>query len=418
MNNKKIRITFFDILVYLSLTFLCMQFFVSNNVKIRFCVFFDSLGIKHILMIAVIVFGFISDLKRGKLKIKMFSRELKLVLVAVAVMVVISFIYMFFNGFSNKWIEQVYFFVIPLFYAYSIFRNDYSAKRFKNIINYTLTVTSILYVIFIATEIFTNNAVFEFNFINSKGPFECEVAHFFLLMYIFYTFNQSYTGKIVSAVLCVLAWKRICLICLILITIAGLMRLRNKRVKIGYIIALAVIFTTFPLVTEYMLSPEFGQWFHNFMGMDYSEFSNFRYYTVSTALSGRIPNQGLGTFMIVRVPWYGGYVEANMHNDLMRLYLEVSIVGLFIYLLLTGFIVKRKFSLFVILYMYIEMSGNHLIGNGGIPYWFMAYSLVFYFNMYDRDGLGNVYLAESEDSRNKKLKRHISIKDGKISFRK
>lgn len=418
MLNKKIKITFFDILVYLSLTFLCMQFFVSNSVKVGFCVFFDSLGIKHILMIAVIVVAFISDFSKTKLQIKKFSREVKLVLLAVAIMVIISFIYMFFNGFSNKWIEQVYFFVIPLLYAYAIFRNDYSVKRFKSVIDYCLIITSIYYTIFIISQLVSGNVIWEFNYIKSTGPFECEVAHFYLLMYIFYTFNHNYTGRVVSALFCILAWKRLCLICLILITIAGFMRLRNKRIKFGYMIAVAVIFTVFPLITEYMLSPEFGQWFREFTGQEYTEFSNFRYYTVSTALSGNIPNQGLGTYIMIKVPWYDGYVMANMHNDLMRLYLEVSIVGLFLYLLLTGLTVKRRFSLFVILYLFIEMSGNHLIGNGGIPYWFLAYSLIFYFNMYDRDGFGNVFLAEESDSGRGRLKSHVSIKNGKITIRK
>lgn len=418
MLNKKIRITFFDILVYLSLTFLCMQFFVSNSVKVRFCVYFDSLGIKHIMMIAVIVVAFISDFKKTKLQIKRFSSEIKFVLTAVAIMVFISFVYMMFNGLSNKWVEQVYFFVIPLLYAYAIFRNDYSVKRFKSIIDYCLAITSVYYTIFIISQVVSGSVSLEFNYLKSTGPFECEVAHFYLLMYIFYTFNQNYKGRFVSAVFCVLAWKRLCLICLILITIAGFMRLRNKRIKIGYIIAMAVIFTVFPLITEYMLSAEFGQWFREFTGQEYTEFSNFRYYTVKTALAGNIPNRGLGTYLMIKVPWYGGFVMANMHNDLMRLYLEVSIVGLFLYLLFTGLTVKRRFSLFVILYLFIEMSGNHLIGNGGIPYWFLAYSLIFYFNMYDRDGMGNVFLAEKTDNKPNRLKGHVSIKNGKISIRK
>ena len=393
-----------------------MQFFVSNSVILDFCVFFDSLGLKHIFMISTVIVGLYSDLTHGRLRIVRFSYEIKMVMLSIISLVLISFGYMAVNGYGNYWISQVYFLIIPLWFAYTVFKNDFSAKRFKSIINYLLTVSGVLYSIFIISTIAEGNGL-EFSFIDSQSPFESELAHFYLLMYIFYTFIEDYRGRAFSALFCVLAWKRICLICLVLITIAGFMKLRNKRVKIGYIIAIAVIFTIIPILNEYTLSSDFSRWFNEFTGVDYVEFSNFRYYALEAAIDGGLKSKGLGTFFNVKVPWYGHYVYVNPHNDLMRLYLEVSAVGLFLYLLFTAAVIRRKFSLFVILYMFIEMSGNHLIGNGGIPYWFLAYSLVFFFNSYDRDGLGNVFLADDENAK-KRVKRHISIKEGKISIRR
>ena len=69
MQGKKIRISFLDILIYISLTFLCMQFFTLGNL-IGFCKFFDSLGLKHIFMMLTVFVGFVSDLRKGKLSIK------------------------------------------------------------------------------------------------------------------------------------------------------------------------------------------------------------------------------------------------------------------------------------------------------------------------------------------------------------
>ncbi|MBR2108661.1 MAG: hypothetical protein IJ932_01765 [Ruminococcus sp.] len=418
MHNKTIKVSLLDILIYLSLTFLCMQFFVSNSVKIGFCVFFDSLGIKHILMITTVIVGLFSDLKHGKLKIVKFSYEIKMALFAVISILVISFGYMAFNGFADYWISQVYFLILPLLFAYTIFKNDYSVKRFKSIVRYLLIVTSILYSVFIFDTIFFKDMELTFSFMKSTSPFESETAHFYLLIYIFYTFIEDKRGRLVSAFFCIMAWKRISLICLILITIAGFMKLRNKRVKIGYIIAIAVIFSIYPLINEYMMSAEFGRWFSDITGITFVDFSNFRYYALKATIDGGMKSHGLGTFFSVRVPWYGHYVNISLHNDIMRLYLEVSIVGLFLFLLFTGAIARRRFSMFVILYLFLEMTGNHLIGNGGIPYWLLVYSLLFFFNMYDRDGLGNVYRVEEYSDGNKRLKRHISIKNGKISFRK
>lgn len=417
MRDKKIRITLLDVLIYLSLTFLCMQFFTLYN-NLPFCEFIDSLGLKHICMIGAVAVGFFSDLKQGKLKIKMFRYEIKMVILAILSLVLISFGYMAVNGYANYWISQVYFLVMPLWFAYTIFKNDFSVRRFKSIVNFLLVVTSILYSIFIVYTIVIEGKPIIFSYIESESPFESEVAHFYLLMYIFYTFIEDYRGRFVSAVFCVLAWKRLCLICLVLITIAGFMKLRNKRVKIGYIIVIAVIFSMYPMINEYMMTAEFGRWFSQTTGLNFVDFSNFRYYALKAAIDGGLSSKGLGTFFSVKVPWYGHFVKVSLHNDLMRLYLEVSIVGLFLYLLFTGAVARRRFSVFVILYLFMEMTSNHLVGNGGIPYWLLGYSLIFFFNLYDRDGMGNVFLADESDSGSKKLKRHISIKNGKISFRK
>ncbi len=416
MGNKTIRITFLDVLIYLSLTFLCMQFFV-NNYSVQLFVFFDSLGIKHILIVTTIIVGFISDLRKGRLRIKNFTFEMKCIFAAAISLIFITLIYMAFNGLANNWIVQIYFMLAPLLFAYTIFRNDWSVERFKHIINFSLFIVSVYYMVFIIQKIVRGNAISEFSFIASKGPFENEVAHFYLLMYIFYTFNGNYKLRAVSAVFCILAWKRLCIIYLIFITIVGLMRTRNKRVKIGYMIGIALFFTILGVLMQYTVSEEFGRWFNDLTGLDFVDFSNFRYYTIRKAVSGEILSRGLGSFFTIRVPWYGHFVKGSIHNDLLRLYLEVSVVGLFIYLFFTSIIAKRRYSMFVILYMFIELAGSHMLGNGGIPFWFMTYTLVFYFNRYDRDGKGNIVPIDADESNNR-LKRHINIKNGKISIHK
>lgn len=417
MRDIKIRITLLDVLIYLSLTFLCMQFFTLYN-NLPFCEFIDSLGLKHVFMISTVVVGFFTDLRQGKLKILRFNYEIKMVLFATLAVLLISFGYMTFNGFATYWISQVYFFIMPLWFAYTIFRRDFSPKRFKSIINYLLIITSILYSIFIIYTLLFGDKEIIFSYIESESPFESEVAHFYLLMYIYYTFIGDYKGRFCSAFFCVLAWKRLCLICLVLITIAGFLKLRNKRVKIGFTIAVAVVFSIYPLVNEYMMTAEFGRWFSEFTGLNFIDFSNFRYYALKEAIDGGLTSKGLGTFFSVRVPWYGHYVKVSLHNDIMRLYLEVSIVGLFLFLLFTCASARRRYSLYVILYLYLEMTSNHLIGNGGIPYWLLGYSLIFFFNTYERDRFGNLYLINDEETKSKRLKRHLSLKDGKISIHK
>ena len=111
----------------------------------------------------------------------------------------------------------------------------------------------------------------------------------------------------------------------------------------------------------------------------------FRFETIVTALESTKPNRGLGSFLSGDVPWYDHYVNASIHNDIVRLYLEVTPIGLacFSYGYLS--LAQNQYSFLVMGFMFIEMIFSHFLGNGSLPFWILAFSMICCFNRFQTE---------------------------------
>ena len=201
----------------------------------------------------------------------------------------------------------------------------------------------------------------------------------FLLLYIFYTVIGNGKRRIITAICCILAWKRMCLVYLVVFTVLH-WKIKNKNVPQKYYVIITALFAVIPALMQIVLTDSFSAWFYNAFGIDLVDFMQFRFQSLTTAFQSGIKSQGLGTYLYVDVPWYGSYVHMNMHNDIVRLYLEVSIIGLVIFLYGMASIARNMYSFLVMVFMFIELAASHMLGNGSVPFWILAYSVIFCFN--------------------------------------
>ena len=266
-------------------------------------------------------------------------------------------------------------------------------KDFEKIFDFFTYVLTVMYAVFILQRMLSGS-VLHFSFIRSESPFEMEIAHMFLLLYMFYTYAGRKRKRIVTALCCVLAWKRACLIYLILFTLLSRHIPKDKCVTKKYYIVTTVLFSLIPSLIQLILTRRFSDWFSVTFGIDFVTFMMFRFQTITAAFQSGIASRGLGTYLYVNVPWYGKYVHMNMHNDIVRMYLEVSVVGLATFLYGFSSITMNIYSFLVMLFMFMELAVSHLLGNGSIPFWVMAYALIFYFN---HDGTPYKRMGEVSD---------------------
>lgn len=379
-----------DIANYIAIILLCIQFFSE---RIPICTVIDQTGLKHIFLILAIFLGFCYDTGGGKIKIKRFSYELERILFTVGMIIFITFIYMAINGFATYWVSQTYFFVVPILFVYVLFKNDCTISRFFKILNLFTFVLTSLYLIFVFQKI-TSGAAIYFSFVESESPFEMEIAHMFLLLYMFYTYVGNKPRRIITAICCILAWKRMCLIYLVIFTILSIKTPKTKYVSKKYYVITTLVFAAIPMLIQLVLTDEFSNWFYNTFKIDLIDFMQFRFQSITAAFQSNIPSQGLGTYLYVDVPWYGSFVHMNMHNDIVRLYLEVSIIGLLVFLYGFSSIASTVYSFYVMIFMFIELAVSHMLGNGGIPFWVLAYILIFCFNHPDPK-IGREYIEEN-----------------------
>ena len=371
-----IKIKKSDIFAYATIILFAIQFF-SNHIGI--CTFIDNTGLKHLCIVVAIMWGIILDLRPvGRFRLYTFNYEIIRIMSVLLALIFISFIYMAINGFATFWISETYFFIAPPLFVYVIFKKNYTLERFERFLNLFMNVITVLFFVFVVQRLLSGRVLY-FSFTESESPFELEIAHVFLLLYIFYTVIGNGKRRIITAICCILAWKRMCLVYLVVFTVLH-WKIKNKNVPQKYYVIITALFAVIPALMQIVLTDSFSAWFYNAFGIDLVDFMQFRFQSLTTAFQSGIKSQGLGTYLYVDVPWYGSYVHMNMHNDIVRLYLEVSIIGLVIFLYGMASIARNMYSFLVMVFMFIELAASHMLGNGSVPFWILAYSVIFCFN--------------------------------------
>lgn len=344
--------------------------------------YIDSIFLKHIFIVLFGIIGAYDLICRQKKFI--YGSEIKTISLCAMVLVLISFAYMLYNGYSNAWISEVYFLLVSPWFVFCYLGDVNSKEKFDIAINAMFYSLCFIYLLNIIPLLNASN-ISRISFVESESPFESESAHIFSMLYMYYTYRNFKWKKIISLVFAVLAWKRMTLIFVILFTILQFVVRSNKPMKISYRVIVTIVFCLVPMIMELMLTNEFSQWFYTKFGIDFRAFLMSRYDLISYTMNANNPSHGLGTFFIVRIPWYTGYIEQSMHNDIVRLYLEVSIIGLGIFIWSYASLAKTYFSGYVMLYVFVELACSHFLGDGSIPFWIIILLCVYYMNTYDRE---------------------------------
>ena len=380
MNLKirtKIKIKKNNLLSSWAMCLIALQF--ANTIPIF--KFIDEMKLKHIFIVLAIVWGLLSDIGGRKIALKNYGREVIQVLKMISVLLAITFVYMHFHGFTTKWISELYFLAAPILLVYVCLKDDCSFSQFKWYVDIMYYWTVPCYLFFVMKTMISGIQI-SFSFANSISTFEQSAAHIFLLLYIFYTFYGERKKRIVTGLCSVLAWKRMCLLYFIFVSFVDLIKPRLKETEIPkhYIYIVTAMIALIPVMLQFIVSDTFSNWFERVTGLDFKYFTMFRFYTITTMFESDIPSQGLVSFMYIDVPWHDRFVHISPHNDILRLYFEVSIVGVVSLVYGIGRLCRNYYSFLVVVYLYIEMIVSHFLGNGGLPFWIIAYFSIFCFN--------------------------------------
>lgn len=342
----------------------------------------DDTNLKHIF---VVLYGLVGVYRLvGKHKKFMYGRELIYILICAAVLLAISFIFMILNGYSNAWLTELYFLIVPAWFIFCYLGEDNSKERFDMAMNTMFYSISIIYVV---TKLPNLNmaSIKQISFVESRSPFEFGGAQIFAIMYMYYTYRNLKWKKRISCILAIFSWKRMALVFVILFTILQFFVRKSKPISIKYRVIMTIAFCMVPACMEIILTKDFSEWFYKAFTIDLKSFMMSRHELLSYAMNADEPSHGLGTFFSIKIPWYGGYLEQSMHNDIIRLYLEVSIVGLAVFIWCYSSLVKDIFAGVVIFYVFVELASAHFLGNGSMPYWITILLCVYYMNTYERE---------------------------------
>ena len=338
----------------------------------------DQSHFKHILLsIAVFIFGW--DLIDNR-KNRCLVYEVKQILTCVGILYFITVIFQVKNmEFKSYSLGEVYYLIAPLLLVW-IFFNYISLDRIAKVIDVLFYASCIAFFVRFANT-FSLVALKQISFIDSSSPFESDMAQFFLLYCFYYFYTRQTWKSIISVILCFLCFKRFTLVMLIILLIINKFIPHHKKVpKIVLLITMG-LFIAAPFLVYAMCTDSFARWFYLQFGIDFDYFTMTRFQIINTVIDANLTNYGLGT-VTNYLEQRGAAGQLNMHNDILRIYMECTIVGTITFTVQYFKIVKDNiFSFLVMLYAFMELFVAHYIGPGTTSFWIIAYILIFYFNI-------------------------------------
>lgn len=338
----------------------------------------DKLHFKHILLsIAVFIFGW--DLIDNR-KNRCLVYEVKQILTCVGILYFITVIFQVKNmEFKSYSLGEVYYLIAPLLLVW-IFFNYISLDRIANVIDVLFYASCIAFFVRFANT-FSLAALKQISFIDSSSPFESDMAQFFLLYCFYYFYTRQTWKSTISVILCFLCFKRFTLVMLIILLIINKFIPHHKKVPKIVLLIMMGLFIAAPFLVYAMCTDSFARWFYLQFGIDFDYFTMTRFQIINTVIDANLTNYGLGT-VTNYLEQRGAAGQLNMHNDILRIYMECTIVGTITFTVQYFKIVKDNiFSFLVMLYAFMELFVAHYIGPGTTSFWIIAYILIFYFNI-------------------------------------
>ncbi|HAH17912.1 MAG TPA: hypothetical protein DCL29_02700 [Eubacterium sp.] len=346
--------------------------------------FVDQIKVKYILMISsAFLFLLLIIIRRKKLfKNGVFKKEAKLYLLAIGSLIVITAIFQIMNGFRTFAISEFMYLLLPLGFVILVVSVDY--------FNITRILDNCFYVvvaIFLLGNIAMLNpsSVMSISFSSSTSPFENGSSMLFVLFELYYLIRYGKrNGKsLVCLILTVLTLKRISVIMAILFFIFAPM-IKDKKIPRWIFWLTIVFFCAVPFALEFFYSSSFSNLFLATFGIDFNDFTMDRFTRTAYvfANSDQIKfGYGSVTYFLTNHYGKGDFANRSLHSDLLRIYLECTFVGTFIYNICYFLSVKKdSISYLLLVTIFLQMIFNHPIGAGTVGHWIIIYLMIVYFN--------------------------------------
>ncbi len=358
----------------------------SSMALYKVAAFIDNLKLKYILEVVAIAAGLFvcykSPAKRKLSNINMLY-ETKNMLFAIGVMGLITVVMQFFNGFYSYSYLELFQWICPLLFVFAMV-NVFDDFEFCFDLAFYMTV--ILYVYYMGNK-FTISNFKLISFADSNSPFEGIFAFYTCIMIGYFL----YTNKRVKAFICllvtVLSFKRIALITVILMFAFYKFIPRRKRVSPVLINIAKIVFIIIPIVLTIICNYEFAEWLYDTFAINIYELTLGRFEMISVLVESDNLVYGLGsTIKVLDVEYSDRIMEGvanhvSVHNDILRIYLDTTIVGTVAFTCCSFNAAKKCYaSFFLMLYMLTDMIFNHLTASGSVTMWILVYMSIYYFN--------------------------------------
>lgn len=308
------------------------------------------------------------------------GKEYLLIFWGITFLFVITAILQIINGFNSYAINEAVYYYTPLIFII-VYSQISDEQDVEVIINYLFVLYVVVFFKDFAGQLTLAN-IKSLSFANSYSPFESELAFVFLIFECFYLYMGKRKNAILSLLLCILSFKRICMLVAIAFFLLSKWLMQNKPVSRKLVVAVVIFFVCLPVLTCVMLNDTFEVWFYQTFHVTLSEITLSRSSRIEAVINSGQIKYGLGsvTTFLTRYlnTMHGSNFESrSMHNDLVQMYLECGVLGstVFTYVYMKSASITRM-SFALMCYVFLECYFNHLFGAGCTHIWVLIYLMM------------------------------------------
>ena len=312
------------------------------------------------------------------------------ILLVVVVFSIVSVGAMLVNGFQMHMFKDLFYIFFPMLLCFGIINVDKDGS-----LDYYIDLAFFSYVIYFIYGFRANSItlITTISFAESYSPWESGMADvFFIAFYYYYVRNKKIRCGL-AFIFNFLSFKRIHVVFSIGFLLFGWVFRVFKKTDVNkvYLNCVKVFFMLSPIVINFLVSDEFAQWFNKtFTDLDYASFTMGRFDQIIAILNYDMSTRGLGVINYY-LEEQNAFVKI-MHCDLLRVYLETTIIGLVVFVNSYMNVTKKNiYSNILVVFFFVVMFSSTCIQN--IFYWFLIFmsceGMERTFDVRSEDGVGD-----------------------------
>lgn len=331
---------------------------------------------KYIFLFINILY-LICNYKRNK-KLNQGKLLLNLLFFIVPLFIYSLFLQVLAHSFSFQTIKDFLYILSPILYVYLIVESEEEGNFdfYFNVEFFAATLTFLLR----ALPILTPSNILSISFLNSYSPFEgIGNADAFFVLFFYYAINKKKSRKWISFILLFLSFKRIHVVFAVMLIILQPFFEKNKDKKVNSLIFYLTIafFLVSPSVLSLICNNNFENWFYKKFGMQLDAFTMGRVTTLNYVIDSNRTNLGLGSIsdFLAKARMINPYLADDLHNDIMRIYLEGTVVSLWLMVVNYFSLTKRNlYNYLMVLFAFLVMFSSHILTT--CIFWIFAFLFI------------------------------------------
>ncbi|MDF6099780.1 O-antigen ligase family protein [Gordonia hongkongensis] len=308
-----------------------------------------------------------------------FIRSFGVLVGASMVLVIVSWIeeYSAFEMLTWTASGQVFYILAPALIALCVV-NTASAKLLDLYVLILLTRYLLYFVLAFSSDL-SLSSLTTISWSSSSSPFESSFAHDLLIIEAYFVFRNRKVLALISAGMTMLSLKRASFL-LAPALLVGSRWLRSERpASRRYLYALAALGVASPFMVMYAYSPRFVEYMSDRFGIDMNTITTGRL-EIYQVVTGILPettgfgslNQMLATFVDSQ---FGTQWNSLLHNDTLRVYLEVGIIGFAAYMCALVYLGRgSRIAALLITYTVFVLITSRLITH--TSYWVVLFLVI------------------------------------------